>query len=142
MAVTNTIRAYNSFILLVDAAPNIEGASAGIGSLAITSAGSIYYKTGTGNTDWTLFSSPSPSSSQAVVEYITLTLAEIDSKSVTLAYNPTDSELVELDVISGGPQNYLSDFFVLGQTLSWAGTDLENQLGIGDRLRISYYKGV
>ena len=142
MAITNTIRAYNSFILLVDAAPDIEGAIAGVGSIAITPNGNVYLKTGTNNLDWSLFSSPSPSNVQAVVEYRQLTLAEITDKSLSLTYIPTNSELVQLDVISGGPQNYLSDYSVTGQTLSWAGLDLETQLEVGNYVRLSYYKGV
>lgn len=140
MAVTNSIRAYNSLILLVDQSPLIDGVSAGVDSIAIASDGSIYFKTGIGNLDWTLFSSPSPSGGQAVVEYRTLDLAEVTSKSLLLTYIPNNAALVELDVISGGPQNYVTDYTVSGQTLSWDGTDLSSLLGVGDRLRISYYK--
>ena len=55
MAITNTVRAWNSFILNVNTDPTVlPGASAGIGSLAIRNNGDIYYKTGAADTAWTL----------------------------------------------------------------------------------------
>lgn len=54
MAVTNTIRAYNSYVLSVDSDPSIApGASAGVGSIAIDSVGNVYTKTGILDTAWT-----------------------------------------------------------------------------------------
>lgn len=138
MAIINTIRAYNSFILLVDSAPDSSGASAGVGSMAITGNGAIYIKTNVGDFDWTLFAPAGADT--AVVEYRTLSSDESLSKSLILFETPTDSELVQLDIISGGPQNYGTDYEVAGDLLSWDGLNLDGILSAGDRLRISYYK--
>lgn len=54
MGITNSIRAWNSYILNVDADPTIVGVSAGIDSIAITQYGAIYKKTGPLDTNWTL----------------------------------------------------------------------------------------
>jgi hypothetical protein len=140
VAIIQSIRAYNSLILLVDSDPSVSGAEAGIGSYAITSSGAIYFKVGTANAAWTLFYAGAAPSSQPVVEYRTLTLAEANSKALVLGYTPTNSSLVQLDIISGGPQNYLTDYTVSGTTLSWSGTNLDGVLGDGDKLRIAYYK--
>lgn len=56
MAVLNTIRAWNSFLLNVDAPPDISGVRAGIDSIAVTQFGAIYKKTGILDTDWLLLS--------------------------------------------------------------------------------------
>jgi len=53
MAITNTIRAYNSLILLVDSDPSIApGATAGVTSLAMDPDGVVYKKVGKLDTDW------------------------------------------------------------------------------------------
>ena len=58
MAVTNVIRAWNSYVLSVNSNPTIPpGASAGIGSIAIDSIGNVYTKTGVSDTSWTLSTS-------------------------------------------------------------------------------------
>lgn len=54
MAIVNTVRAWNSLVLNVDAAPDVSGVRAGLDSLAITQYGAIYKKTGVLDTDWTL----------------------------------------------------------------------------------------
>jgi hypothetical protein len=138
VAISNSIRAYNAFVLLVDSAPDVSGAEAGVTSMAITPNGAIYIKTGKGDFDWTLFASAGADT--PVVEYRTLTLGESLSKSLILSETPTDSELVQLDCISGGPQNYATDYIVVGNVLSWNGLNLDGILNSGDKLRISYYK--
>lgn len=55
MAIVNTIRAWNSYILSVTSDPTLApGASAGINSLAIQNNGNIYAKSGVLDTDWTI----------------------------------------------------------------------------------------
>jgi len=59
MAINNTVRAWNSFVLNIDSDPSIApGVQAGIGSIAIQNNGDVYYKTGASDTAWTLSVSP------------------------------------------------------------------------------------
>lgn len=59
MGINNEIRAYNSFVLLVDSDPSIApGATAGVGSMATDASGVIYKKIGKLDTDWVIFYNP------------------------------------------------------------------------------------
>lgn len=138
MAIVNTIRAWNSYVLIVNAAPDVAGASAGLGSIAINSNGAVYIKTGPLDTDWTLAVTPS-AGTVPIVEYRELTLLEAVQKELTLSSVPTDSSLVQMDVISGGPQQLNYDYSVIGSTLSWNGLALDGILSQGNKLRISYF---
>lgn len=138
MAVLNTIRAYNSFILLVNTPPNILGAAAGVGSLAILTNGAVYLKTDINDTDWTLVVTPSGGTTP-IVEYREISVLESEAKALSLAYAPTDPTLVQLDIISGGPQQYDFDYAVAGAILSWDGMNLDGVLSAGDKLRIAYF---
>lgn len=138
MAILNTIRAWNSLVLVVDQPPDVVGVTAGVSSLAINTNGAIYLKTGILDTDWSLIVTPSAGTTP-IVEYRTVSVLEEAQKELILSSNPTDSSLVQLDVISGGPQELNADYTVIGSTLSWNGTALDGILSAGDRLRISYY---
>ena len=72
------------------------------------------------------------------VEYRTITSGEETAKALTLASLPATASYVSLDVISGGPQFFGTDFTVSGSTLSWAGLALDGVLVTGDKLRITY----
>lgn len=57
MAILNTVRAWNSYLLNVDNDPSTGlGASAGVNSLAIDPFSNIYVKSGIADTAWTLIS--------------------------------------------------------------------------------------
>lgn len=139
MAVLNTIRAWNSFVLIVDVDPSIPpGVEAGVDSIAVNTNGAIYVKTGIADTAWTLEVTPSAGTTP-IVEYRTISVIEGVLKQVTLSNTPTDSALVQLDVISGGPQEYGFDYQVVGTVLSWNGKNLDGVLAAGNKLRIAYF---
>ena len=123
----------------MDSDPSVlPGAKAGVGSIAINTNGAIYVKTGIQDIDWSLEVVPSAGTTP-IVEYRTLTLLEATNKELTLSNVPTDSALVQLDAISGGPQVLNYDYSVVGTILSWNGLALDGILGEGNKLRISYF---
>ena len=73
-----------------------------------------------------------------VVEYVTLTSSMVSSRSVTLMHTPVSSQLVALDIIGGGPQEYSQDYTVSGKSLSWSGKALDGTLAVGERIRVIY----
>jgi hypothetical protein len=72
------------------------------------------------------------------VEYRTITAGEASNKELTLIESPKSASEVMLDIISGGPMFYGSDFSVLGLVLTWDGLGLDGLLASGDRVRIVY----
>lgn len=72
------------------------------------------------------------------VENRTITATEASNKFVTLANTPTAPTKVTLDIVSGTPQKYGTDFTVIGNQLSWNGLGLDVTLGEGDDIRIIY----
>jgi len=77
--------------------------------------------------------------SDAAVDMITLSPTDIANGYVTLSGPPSDESAVALNLISGGPQYYGTDFRVSGQQLLWDGTlALQYLLAAGDTLRVQY----
>lgn len=72
------------------------------------------------------------------VLHIEITQEILDAKGYTLPSRAFYPEQVTLDVIGGMYQINGIDFFVDAQNLSWAGTDLEDLLEIGDYIRIAF----
>lgn len=70
--------------------------------------------------------------------HIEMTQEILDAKSYTLPRRAFYPEQVTLDVIGGMYQINGIDFFVNAETVSWAGTDLEDILEIGDHIRIAF----
>ena len=73
-----------------------------------------------------------------IVEHRDLTMAEATNKELTLANTPPDGTKVSLDIVSGVPQQYGTDYTVTGDTLSWNGLGLDVTLEEGDKVRIIY----
>ena len=73
-----------------------------------------------------------------VVEYRTITNAEAVSKEITLSNVPSDPSEVVLDIISGVPQKFGTDYSVTGDVLTWNGLGLDVTLEENDDIRIIY----
>jgi hypothetical protein len=74
-----------------------------------------------------------------VVEYVTLSGAQIAASEINLMHTPMTANQVMLDVISGSAQIYGDDYGVSGSVLSWSGKSLQSLLVEGDKLRVQYY---
>lgn len=74
-----------------------------------------------------------------VVEYVTLSGAQIASAEINLMHTPMTANQVTLDIISGSAQVFGDDYTVSGSVLSWSGKSLESLLVEGDKLRVQYY---
>jgi hypothetical protein len=74
-----------------------------------------------------------------VVEYVTLSGAQIAAAEIELMHSPMVVSQVTLDVISGSAQVYGDDYSVSGSVLSWSGKSLQSLLVEGDKLRVQYY---
>ena len=149
MGLNNLIRAYNSFVLLVDSDPRIvPGVSAGVDSIATDSAGAIYKKTGKLDTDWELFYSPSPAplgtyygsfydtttqtnlASENMMQFNTTSLANgvsiVGGSQITLAnagiYNIQFS--AQIQKVGGTPSNIEVWLKHGGSNVPWSNTDL------------------
>lgn len=72
------------------------------------------------------------------VLHIEITQEIIDAKGYTLPSRAFYPEQVTLDVIGGMYQINGIDFFVDAENVSWAGTDLESLLEVGDHIRIAF----
>lgn len=70
--------------------------------------------------------------------HIEITQEILDAKGYTLPSRAYYPEQVTLDVIGGMYQINGIDFFVNAEKVSWAGTDLEEILEIGDYIRIAF----
>lgn len=73
-----------------------------------------------------------------IVEPRTITAAEALAKEVTLGNTPPSPNKVTLDIVSGVPQEYGTDYLVTGDKLSWNGLGLDVTLSEGDKIRIIY----
>lgn len=76
--------------------------------------------------------------SQFVVEYITLDQEQIVNASVMLQDTPASAPDVTLDVIGAGAQVYAEDYVIIGGVISWDGLPLQDNLAIGDKIRVTY----
>jgi hypothetical protein len=108
--------------------------SAADGTQAVTLDTHTIYVYNAGTSTWQPVSG---SSTPFHTEYHTITSGENAAKHITLAFTP--STFVSMDVISGGPQQIITDFSVSGNTLSWNGLALDGILATGDILRIEYF---
>lgn len=72
------------------------------------------------------------------VLHIEITQEIIDAKGYTLPSRAFYPEQVTLDVIGGMYQINGIDFFVDAENVTWAGTDLESLLEVGDHIRIAF----
>lgn len=70
--------------------------------------------------------------------HIEITQEILDAKAYVLPTRAFYPEQVTLDIIGGMYQINGVDFFVNAETVSWAGTDLEELLEIGDYIRIAF----
>jgi len=73
------------------------------------------------------------------LEYRTLSSGEAAAKQLTLANVPSNSAMVIMDVIDGGPQQYSVDYSVTVDVVSWSGLGLDGILSTGDVLRLLYF---
>ena len=76
--------------------------------------------------------------SQFVVEYLTLDDDQITNASVTLQDTPSSETDVTLDLIGAGAQVLGEDYVVTGGVISWVGLSLQDNLAVGDKLRVTY----
>lgn len=91
----------------------------------------------TGTIDYT--GASAPPASVEVVEYRTISVGEASAKQLTLAASPATAAKVKVDIISGTPQAFGSDYTVSGTVLDWTGLGLDGILASGDQLRIAYF---
>lgn len=70
---------------------------------------------------------------------VTLSQAQIDSKSITLGATPQQPERVELSIRGACSQFYGDDYTIVGNTLSWNGLGLDELLlEAGDKVKIRF----
>ena len=81
---------------------------------------------------------PVPVPPQIMLDEFTLDAQNISDKYVMLSNLPRDSNIVALNVIGGGPQNFGTDYTVSGFFLSWSGLALDGLLSSGDMIRAMY----
>ncbi len=81
------------------------------------------------NTPFTMF----------VMEYHTITSLDVFSRGLQLEQYPMSPDDVAVNVVSGVPQMYGTDFVVVNNRLNWAGRNLEGLIAEGDELRLTYY---
>ena len=79
------------------------------------------------------------SSGQFVVDYITISSTDLSNKYLVLTSVPTTPTRVVLDIPTGSPQIYGSDFSVTGSHLSWSGLGLDGDVNLGDTFRVQYF---
>lgn len=82
---------------------------------------------------------PNPGVTDFFVKEHVLTQDDIDAKAIMLDGYPNPPTDVALDVVHGVSQHYPNDFAILGNVISWDGFPLEDDLVVGDTLRVEYY---
>jgi len=76
--------------------------------------------------------------SQFVVEYLTLDADQITNASVNLSNTPSSENDVTLDLIGAGAQVLGEDYVVSSGVISWVGLSLQDNLAVGDKIRVTY----
>lgn len=73
------------------------------------------------------------------IEMVTISSANVLSKSLTLTKSPNLGYNVTI-LPHGGPAQFINeDFIIDGLTLSWDGYGLDGLLEAGDRVQVSYF---
>lgn len=68
----------------------------------------------------------------------TISPSQFSAKQVTLYPEPSNSDLVALEFLSGGGQENGVDFNVVGSVLSWDGLGLDGFIELGDIIIVRY----
>ena len=74
-----------------------------------------------------------------IVDYPVVSGTDITNRYLVLSQTPATPSRVVLDIPTGSPQIYGTDFIIVGNHLSWNGLALDGQINIGDTLRVQYY---
>jgi hypothetical protein len=72
------------------------------------------------------------------LEYHTITGGEATAKQFTMSATPLTANKTMCDIITGGPQNFGTDFTVSGNVFNWSGLALDGILSSGDIVRLHY----
>lgn len=80
---------------------------------------------------------PDPGFEGLIIEIFTIAGSDIDNGYVRLIGMPSSPSEVAVNIIHGGPQEYLTDFFLVNNVLYWTGNLLQN-IAQGDELRVIY----
>ena len=73
-----------------------------------------------------------------VLEYHTITGGEAAAKQFTLSATPLTANKTMVDIITGGPQNFGTDFTITVNVFDWNGLGLDGILTTGDIVRCHY----
>jgi hypothetical protein len=79
-----------------------------------------------------------PESYVFMSEEFVLNEFQVEDEAVVLTYPPVNPSSVALNIVTGPPQNYGTDFTVYEDILTWRGFNLDSQLQIGDIIRVVY----
>ena len=78
-------------------------------------------------------------SSNFIVDYPSINSTDLLNKYIVLSGAPNPATKTILDIPTGTPQIYGTDFVVTGSQLSWNGLGLDGQVNLGDTFRIQYF---
>ena len=72
------------------------------------------------------------------VEIFLLNATDVSNKFIELQVEPTETDKVLIDVVSGTTQTAPVDFSITGKIVDWAGRGMETGVIIGTILRVTY----
>jgi hypothetical protein len=78
-------------------------------------------------------------SANFVVDYPSVNATDLINKYVVLSGIPNPATKTVLDIPTGTPQIYGTDFIVSGNQLSWNALGLDGQVNLGDTFRVQYF---